>query len=80
MLAANRELILLYWGIGRLHCDNTPLNGNGNHCPDLRFQFLKSEDSYILLTMTRQPPKMTVEIKGLDGSVLDRRAFSGATK
>ncbi len=34
----------------------------------------------ILLTFTKQPPTMTVEIKGLDGSVLDRKVFLGATK
>ena len=28
----------------------------------------------ILLTFTKQPPTMTVEIKGLDGSVLDRKS------
>lgn len=54
---------------------NTSLSGKGNQYPDPKSQFLKGEDSYILLTVTKQPPKLVVEIKGLDGSVLDRKEF-----
>lgn len=59
---------------------NTSLSGKGDQYADPHSQLLKSEDSYILLTFTREPPKMTVEIKGLDGSVLDRKISLGATK
>ena len=54
---------------------NTSLSGKGNQYPDSRSEFLKGEDSYILLTITKNPAKMVVEIKGLDGSVLDRKVF-----
>lgn len=56
---------------------NTLLSGKGNQYPDPQSQFLKGQDSYILLTLTKNPPKMVVEIKGLNGSVLDRREYSG---
>lgn len=56
---------------------NTSLSGKGDQYPDPKSQFLKGEDSYILLTVTKNPPKMIVEIKGLDGSVLDRREYFG---
>ena len=54
---------------------NTSLSGNGNQYPDAKSQFLKGEDSYMLLTLTKNPAKMKVEIKGLDGTVLDRKVF-----
>jgi hypothetical protein len=31
----------------------------------------------MLLTLTKNPTKMVVEIKDLDGSVLDRKVFQG---
>jgi len=54
---------------------NTSLSGKGDRYPDRYSKFLQSEDSYILLTFTKKPVKMTVEIKGLDGKVLDRREY-----
>ena len=54
---------------------NTSLSGKGNQYPDSKSDFLKGEDSYILLTIAKNPAKMVVEIKGLDGSVLDRKVF-----
>lgn len=54
---------------------NTSLSGKGDRYPDPRSQFLASKDSYILLTLTRNPSRMTVEIKGLDGAVLDRQEY-----
>jgi hypothetical protein len=51
---------------------NTSLNGRGNQYPDPNSKFLAGEDSYILLTVKRDGP-MIVEIKSLDGKVLDRR-------
>lgn len=56
-------------------CYNTSLNGKGNRYPDPKSDFLASEDSYILLTFTKNPLKMAVEIKNLDGQVLDRKEF-----
>lgn len=52
-----------------------PSSGKGDQYPDPKSQFLKGEDSYILLTLTENPAKMVVEIKGLDGTVLDRKVF-----
>ena len=54
---------------------NTSLSGKGNQYPDSKSKFLQGADSYILLTLTKNPAKMKVEIKGLDGSVLDRKVF-----
>jgi hypothetical protein len=54
---------------------NTSLSGKGSQYPDAKSKFLKGADSYILLTLTKNPAKMEVEIKGLDGSVLDRKVF-----
>lgn len=51
------------------------LNGKGNRYPDRQSDFLASEDSDILLTVAKSPLKMGVEIKGLDGHVLDRKEF-----
>ena len=54
---------------------NTSLNGRGNQYPDPQSKFLKGADSYILLTLSKNPAKMVVEIKGLDGTVLDRKVY-----
>lgn len=56
---------------------NTSLSGKGNQYPDSKSKFLKGADSYILLTLMKNPAKMVVEIKGLDGNVLDRKEYSG---
>ncbi len=54
---------------------NTSLSGKGNQYPDPKSAFLKGADSYILLALTKDPAKMVVEIKGLDGTVLDRKVY-----
>ncbi len=54
---------------------NTSLSGKGDRYPDPHSEFLQSEDSYILLTFTKKPPQMMVEIKSLGGKVLDRKEF-----
>ena len=59
-------------------CYNTSLSGKGDKYPDPKSKFLQSEDSYLLLTFTKNPAKMVVEIKGLDGKVLDRKQFEGS--
>lgn len=52
---------------------NTSLSGRGDRYPDPQSQLLISEDNYILMTITKAPRQMTVELKGLDGTVLDRK-------
>lgn len=54
---------------------NTSLSGRGARYPDPKSQFLASEDSYLLVTITAKPPNMAVELKGLDGQVLDRKEY-----
>ncbi len=54
---------------------DTSLSGKGDRYPDPHSKFLRSEDNYILLTFTKNPRKMTVEIKRLDGTVLDRKQY-----
>ena len=56
---------------------NASLSVKRNQYPDSKSKFLKGTDSYMLLTLTKNPTKMVVEIKDLDGSVLDRKVFEG---
>ena len=53
---------------------NMSLSGKGSQYPDPQSKFLADEDGYILLTIRRDGP-MTVEIKSLKNTVLDRRDF-----
>ena len=65
-------------GIDRIwlgHRSHDSLSGKGNQYPAPKSAFLKGADSYILLTLTKNPAKMVVEIKGLDGTVLDRKVY-----
>jgi len=59
-------------------CYNTSLNGKGNRYPDPKSDFRASEDTYILLTFTKNPRKMAVEIKGWGGQVFDRTQYVAA--
>ena len=54
---------------------NTSLGGKGAKYPDPQSKFLQSEDNYVLLTFTRSSQTMTVELKGLDGTTLDRKDY-----
>jgi hypothetical protein len=56
---------------------NTSLQGRGDRYPDPKSAFLASEDNYLLLTFDRKSHSMTIELKGLDGRVLDRQQFRG---
>ncbi len=56
-------------------CYNTSLSGKGDKYPDPESKVLASENSYILLTFTKNPLKMAVEINNLKGQVLDRKEF-----
>ncbi len=51
---------------------NTSLNGRGAKYPDPKSQVLHSADNYLLITARKGSDKLIVEIKGLDGKVLDR--------
>lgn len=61
--------------VGGLTYYNTSLSGKGDRYPDPQSRLLVSEHNYLLLTFTKQPSKMTVEIKALDGRVLDRKDY-----
>ena len=54
---------------------NTSLSGSGTQYADPKSQFIAGKDSYLLLTLTSNPARMKVQIKGLDGSVLDQKVF-----
>jgi hypothetical protein len=57
-------------------CYNTSVNGTGDKYPDPKSAFLKSEDNFVLLTFRREPVTLRVELKNLDGAVLDRKEFT----
>lgn len=61
-------------------CYNTSLSGKGDKYPDPKSQFLASENSYVLLAFTKKPLKMVVEIKSLEGQVLDRKEFGAGER
>jgi len=48
--------------------------------PDPHSQFLASEDNYILLTFHREPREMIVDLKALDGAILDRTRHTGGPR
>jgi hypothetical protein len=54
---------------------NSSLSGKGDKYPDPKSKFLASENSYVLLTFTKNPLKLAVEIKNLEGRVLDHKEF-----
>jgi hypothetical protein len=56
---------------GLLYFD-TSLNGKGNKYPDAKSKALFSEDNYVLLTFNRVKKTATIDLKSLDGKVLDR--------
>lgn len=55
---------------------NTSLNGRGAKYPDPKSQALHSVDNYLLITARKGSDTLTVELKGLDGKVLDRREIA----
>ncbi len=56
---------------------NTSVSGRGDRYPDPHSQFLASQDNYILLTFHREPSEMIVDLKTLDGTILDRTRYAG---
>lgn len=53
---------------------NTSLIGRGDRYPDPQSKFLASEDGYLLLTIPRTGPMM-IDVKNLNGDVLDHREY-----
>ncbi len=51
---------------------NTSLNGRGDKYPDSNSKFFKSEDNYILLTFHKKTNAMKIEMKNLNGEILDQ--------
>jgi len=56
---------------------NTSVSGRGDRYPDPHSQVLASHDNYVLLTFHRTPPEMIVDLKTLDGTILDRTRYTG---
>ena len=56
-------------------CFNTSLSGKGDKYPDPKSAVLKSEDSFLLLTFRKDGPA-NVELRSLDGELLDEIALS----
>jgi hypothetical protein len=54
---------------------NTSVSGKGDRYPDPKSVFLASQDNYVLLTFQRQSNELVIDLKGLDGSVLDRTRY-----
>jgi len=54
---------------------NTSLSGTGTQYADPHSKFLAGKDGYLLLTCERISGTMTVEMKSLQGEVLDRQIF-----
>jgi hypothetical protein len=61
---------------GLLYFD-TSLNGKGNRYPDPKSKALFSEDNYVLLTFNREEKTMTIDLKSLEGKLLDRTEVQG---
>ncbi|MDO8539893.1 MAG: metallophosphoesterase [Opitutaceae bacterium] len=55
---------------------NTSVSGTGTPYADPKSAVLKSEDNFVLLTFRREPPQLSVELKSLNGQVLDRKEVS----
>jgi hypothetical protein len=54
---------------------NTSVSGRGDRYPDPHSAFLVSADNYVLLTFRRGSGEMIVDLKGLDGTLLDRTRY-----
>ncbi len=52
---------------------NTAVKGTGDKYPDPKSAFFASEDNFVLLRFPRDRSKLTVEIRSLNGAVLDTR-------
>jgi hypothetical protein len=59
---------------------NTSLAGTGNKYPDPQSVALMNEDNYILMTFEKQKGQLIVDLKRLDGSVLDTVRYARRTR
>jgi hypothetical protein len=59
---------------------NTSVSGRGDRYPDPHSAFLAGEDNYVLLTFPRGSNEMIVDLKSLDGSLLDRTRYAGSSQ
>lgn len=55
---------------------NTSVGGTGTPYPDPKSALLKSEDNFILLTFRRERREVRVELKNMQGEVLDSKTFA----
>jgi hypothetical protein len=56
-------------------CYNISVSGTGAKYPDPQSAFFASEDNFLLVKFPRDRSKMTVELRNLDGTVLDTKAI-----
>ncbi len=54
---------------------NTSVSGRGDRYPDPNSVFLASRDNYVLLTFRRESGDVVIDLKGLDGRILDRSTY-----
>lgn len=55
---------------------NTSVSGTGARYADAKSAVLKSEDNFLLLTLRHEPATLRVELKNLNGEVLDQKDFA----
>jgi hypothetical protein len=55
---------------------NTSVSGTGTPYPDPGSQFLKSTDNFVLLTFHSNPKQLRIELRDLEGEVLDAKDFA----
>lgn len=55
---------------------NTSVGGTGTPYPDPKSAVLKNEDNFILLTFSREPREVRVDLKNMRGEVLDSKTFN----
>jgi hypothetical protein len=55
---------------------NTSVSGTGTPYKDPKSALLRSEDNFLLLTFRRAPAELRVEMKNLQGEVLDAKTFA----
>jgi hypothetical protein len=55
---------------------NTAVSGTGTPYGDPKSAVLKSEDNYVLLSFRREPRELRIDLKNLNGDVLDSKTFA----
>ncbi len=59
---------------------NTSVSGRGDRYPDPHSAFLAGRDNYVLLTFHRGTDELVINLKALDGSVLDRTSYPASSR